>query len=48
MPHSMPFSQQENKWFSILIMAALPFIVLYKWVKDDLPYLKNPSNKDKE
>jgi len=41
MPHSMPFSEQKNKWFAILIFASLPFFVIYKWIKKDLPQVKH-------
>jgi len=36
----MPYGEQKNKWFTILIFAGLPFYIIYKWLKDDLPRLK--------
>jgi len=39
MPHSMPYGEQSNKWFTILIIAGLPFYIVYKWLKNDLSYI---------
>lgn len=41
----MPFSGQKHKWFSILLMAGLPFLVLYRWMNGDLPYIENPNKR---
>jgi len=45
MPHSMPFSEQSNKWFSVMIFIGLPFLVIYRWAKGELPYLENEFKK---
>ncbi|MFH0852373.1 MAG: hypothetical protein V1845_02120 [bacterium] len=47
MPYSMPYSEQKNRWFSLLLIAGLPFFVIFKWVKGDLPYIQNPNIKNK-
>jgi len=36
----MDFESQSNKWFSILIFIGLPFLVLWRLYKDDLPNLR--------
>jgi len=41
MPHTMPFAGQENKWFTILIIISLPFYVLFRLLKGDLPDIKD-------
>jgi hypothetical protein len=41
----MPFSGQKHKWFSIILMAGLPFLVLYRWMNGTLPYIENPNKK---
>jgi len=45
MPYTMPFSGQKYKWISLIFMAGLPFFVLYRWMKGDLPYIENPNRK---
>jgi len=45
MPYSMPFSGQKHKWFSILLMAGLPFFVIYRWMSGNLPYIQDPNKK---
>ena len=46
MPHSMSFKGQKNKWFSVLIFTYLPFYVVYKYLKGDLPSLKELEEKN--
>ena len=37
MPHTMPLAEQENKWFLVILVIALPFFVFFKILKKDLP-----------
>jgi len=41
MPYSMPWGEQSDKWFSVILFVVLPFYVFYKIIKKDLPALKN-------
>jgi hypothetical protein len=45
MPHSVPFGEQEDKWFSILIFIGLPFFIIYKVFKKELPHLSEIGPK---
>jgi len=45
MPHSMPFGEQENKWFTFVLIIILPFYVLFKILKNDLPGLDKARPK---
>ncbi|MDD2753389.1 MAG: hypothetical protein PHT44_02165 [Candidatus Portnoybacteria bacterium] len=35
----MPFKNQKDKWFTVLIFLALPFYVLFRLLKRKLPPL---------
>jgi len=35
----MPFKTQDDKWFTFLIFLALPFLVMFKYLKGQLPPL---------
>jgi hypothetical protein len=41
----MPFAGQEHKWFTILLFIGLPFYVLFRLIKGDLPDLKDVGPK---
>ncbi len=41
MPHNMAFGGQSNKWFSVLILVVLPFIVFFKAITGQLPNIKD-------
>jgi len=45
MPYTMPFAEQENKWFTVLIILGLPFYVLFRLIKGELPNLKDIGPK---
>ncbi len=47
MPHSMAFSEQKNKWFSLMIFAGLPFIIFFKIIKKELPPLSEVGPEKK-
>jgi hypothetical protein len=44
----MPYDEQDNKWFSMLIFTALPFYVIYKWFRGSLPHISGSRLKDKK
>lgn len=46
MPHTMPFASQEDKWFTILIIIGLPFYVLFRLIKGNLPFVKDIGSKN--
>jgi len=39
MPYSMPFSEQKHKWFTVVLFIILPFYVLFKLIRGELPSL---------
>ena len=39
MPHTMPFKNQQDKWFTVLIFLALPFLVTFRYLSGKLPPL---------
>ncbi|MBI4708959.1 MAG: hypothetical protein HY764_01995 [Candidatus Portnoybacteria bacterium] len=43
----MNYSGQSNKWFSVLILAGLPFWIIYRWLKNDLPHIEREPGKPK-
>jgi hypothetical protein len=47
MPHTMPYKEQEDRWFSILIFIALPFYVFFRFLKGKLPPLSQAGPKPK-
>ena len=37
----MPYGEQKSKWFSWLLFISLPFYLIYRLIKNDLPDLKD-------
>jgi|GEM_PF-2021209 len=47
MPYTDPFSEQKNQWFSILIFIGLPFFILWRLFKNELPDLRETRPRKK-